>query len=157
TPAKIGLQLGHAGRKGSTQRLWEGPDRPLLTGGWPILAPSPIPYAEDSPVPREMTAEDMAKVSADFVRSAEMAEAAGFDLLELHFAPGSLLGPFLSPLTNRRRDRFGGDVAARAAFPLEIFERVRAVWPAKKPMSVRISASDWAEGGISLQDVLFVA
>lgn len=146
--SKIGMQLGHAGRKGSTQQPWLGEDVYLdAESGWPIVAPSPIPWTEEDPVPREMTRDDMDKVVEDHVRSAKWAADAGFDHLELHFAHGYLLAEFLSPLTNRRTDAYGGSVGNRLRFPLEIFDAVRAVWPEQKPMSVRISAVDWAQGG----------
>jgi anthraniloyl-CoA monooxygenase len=155
--ARIGMQLGHAGRKGSTMRLWEKPDQPLAEGNWPLLAPSPIPYLPHSQVPREMTTADMTGVREDFVRAAGMAEAAGFDLLELHFAHGYLLASFISPLTNRRKDQYGGLLENRMRFPLEIFDAVRAAWPAHKPVSVRISAVDWAPGGMEPEDAVAVA
>ncbi|HEU5041254.1 MAG TPA: FAD-dependent monooxygenase, partial [Gemmatimonadales bacterium] len=145
--AKIGIQLGHAGRKGSTRLLWEGEDEPLPEGNWPLIAPSPIPYLPHSQTPREMTRADMDRVAEQFVAAARMAEAAGFDLLELHLAHGYLLASFISPLTNRRTDEYGGPLANRMRYPLEIVSRVRAAWPAAKPLSVRISATDWAPGG----------
>jgi anthraniloyl-CoA monooxygenase len=151
------MQLGHAGRKGSTQRLWEHPDEPLPEGNWPLIAPSAIPYLPHSQLPRAMTEEDMRSVRGDFVRAAEMADQAGFDLLELHFAHGYLIASFISPLTNRRTDRYGGSLENRMRFPLEIFDAVREVWPARKPMSVRISAVDWAPGGMEPQDAVAVA
>jgi anthraniloyl-CoA monooxygenase len=155
--AKIGIQLGHAGRKGSTRVLWEGEDEPLPEGNWPLIAPSPIPYLPHSQTPREMTREDMDEVAADFVRAARMADAAGFDLVELHLAHGYLLASFISPLTNRRTDAYGGALANRLRFPLEIVTRVRAEWPAAKPLSVRISAVDWAPGGMEAHDAVEVA
>jgi anthraniloyl-CoA monooxygenase len=157
TPAKIGMQLGHAGRKGSTKRLWEGDNQPLDRDNWPLYAPSPLPYFPHSQVPREMDRADMTRVTEDFVRAAVRAAAAGFDLLELHMAHGYLLASFLSPLTNRRRDAYGRDAAGRMRWPLEVFEAVRAAWPAERPMSVRISATDWADGGIADEDVLAFA
>lgn len=155
--AKVGLQLGHAGRKGATKLMWHGMDRPLEVGGWPLMAASAIPYYADSTVPKAMDRRDMDQVIADFVRSTEMAVEAGFDWLELHMAHGYLLASFISPLTNRREDEYGGTVNARMRFPLEVFDAIRAVWPADRPMSVRISANDWAEGGISQDEVLQVA
>jgi anthraniloyl-CoA monooxygenase len=155
--ARIGLQLAHAGRKGSTLRLWEGADQPLPEGGWPLIAPSALPYQPNSPVPREMNRADMDQVRDDFVRAAQMAEEAGFDLLEIHFAHGYLLGTFLSPLTNRRSDEYGGSLHNRLAFPLEVFGAVRRVWPAHKPISVRISATDWAPGGTTVEDAVEIA
>ena len=155
SPAKICLQLGHAGRKGSTQLGWEKMDHPLPAGNWPVFAPSPIPYYEGiSQRPIEMTRADMDEVRAEFVRAAEFGRQAGFDMLELHMAHGYLLASFLSPLTNHRRDPYGGGIANRLRFPLEVLEAVRAVWPADKPLSVRISATDWAAGGLSPEDML---
>ncbi len=156
TSARIGLQLGHAGRKGATKRLWDGPDEPLEDGAWPLLSASAIPYLPNSQTPKPMTEDDMRRVVADHVRAAEMAERAGFDLLELHCAHGYLLSSFLSPLTNQRTDAYGGAVQARLKFPLQVFEAVRKAWPAHKPMSVRISASDWAPGGISPEDAVVI-
>ena len=150
--AKIGIQLGHAGRKGSTRLAWEGIDEPLETGGWPIIAPSPLPYLPHSQVPREMDRADMDQVMSQFVRAAQYANSAGFDLLELHFAHGYLLASFISPLTNRRTDEYGGSLQDRLRFPLEVFDAVRKVWPSHKPMSVRISAVDWHEGGTRIED-----
>jgi anthraniloyl-CoA monooxygenase len=155
--AKIGIQLAHAGRKGSTRVLWEGEDEPLPEGNWPLIAPSPIPYRPHNQTPREMTRGDMDHVAADFVRASRMADAAGFDLLELHLAHGYLLASFISPLTNRRTDEYGGSLANRMRYPLEIVTRVRAEWPQAKPLSVRISAVDWAPGGIEAHDAVEVA
>ena len=143
----IGAQIGHSGRKGSTKLMWEGIDEPLPEGNWPVMGPSPIPYSVANQVPREMTRDDMDAVLAQFVRSTEGAMAAGFDLLELHCAHGYLLSSFLSPLTNQRQDEYGGSLEARARYPLEVFDACRAVWPAEKPMSVRLSATDWVDGG----------
>jgi anthraniloyl-CoA monooxygenase len=157
TDAAIGIQLSHAGRKGSTCVLWEGEDQPLPAGNWPLIAPSAIPYLAQSQVPREMTRADMDQVAEDFVRATGMAEAAGFDLLELHLAHGYLLASFISPLTNRRTDEYGGPLVSRMRYPLEIISRVRAAWPAAKPLSVRISAVDWAPGGTEAHDSVEVA
>ncbi len=157
SPAKIGIQLSHAGRKGSTRLLWEGADQPLPEGNWPIVAPSPIPYDAGNQVPREMNRGDMDRVRDDFVRAAERAEEAGFDLIELHFAHGYLLASFISPLTNRRTDQYGGPLEHRLRYPLEVFDAVRAVWPQGKPLSVRISAVDWAPGGMEPGDAVAVA
>ncbi len=157
TSAKIGLQLGHAGRKGSTKLMWEGDTDPLDSGNWPLLAPSPLPYRPDSQVPREMSRDDIDSVVAQHVSATERGALAGFDLLELHFAHGYLASSFLSPLSNRRTDEYGGDLAARARFPLEIFDAVRAAWPADRPMSVRISATDWAPGGFTGDDAVAFA
>jgi anthraniloyl-CoA monooxygenase len=155
--AAIGLQLAHAGRKGSTRRLWEGIDEPLPEGNWPLVSASPLPYLPHSQTPREMDRRDMDGVRDDFARATRMAQAAGFDLLELHFAHGYLLGSFISPLTNRRRDAYGGALANRLRFPLEVFEAVRAAWPAASPISVRISATDWKAGGLEPLEAVQVA
>jgi anthraniloyl-CoA monooxygenase len=156
--AKIALQLGHAGRKGSTKVPAEGVDVPLERGGWPLFSASPIPLIEGvSPVPAEMTRADMDRILADFVAAAERGARAGFDMLELHCAHGYLLASFLSPLTNTRRDGYGGSAANRARYPVEVFLALREVWPAGKPMSVRLSCSDWTEGGLSLEDLKVIA
>ncbi len=148
TPAKIGLQLGHAGAKGATKTMWDGIDQPLESGAWPLIAASDTQYLDGiSQTAREMTRDDMRRVTEEFVQATHRAVAAGFDWLELHCAHGYLLSSFLSPLTNRRTDEYGGDLAGRAKFPLEVFAAVRAVWPADLPISVRISAHDWATGG----------
>jgi anthraniloyl-CoA monooxygenase len=157
TPARIALQLAHAGRKGSTRRLWEGGDEPLPDGNWPLISASPIPYLAHSQVPREMDRRDMDLVREQFVRAAEMAEAAGFDMLELHMAHGYLLASFISPLTNVRTDAYGGSLENRMRYPLEVFDAVRAAWPADKPISVKISATDWAPGGTTAEDAVRVA
>jgi anthraniloyl-CoA monooxygenase len=155
--AKFCLQLGHAGRKGASKLMWEGMDRPLEEGAWPIISASPLPYYPESQVPREMTRADMDRVKADFVAAAERGLRAGFDMLELHCAHGYLLASFLSPLTNRRRDDYGGSLENRLRYPLEVFAALREVWPADKPMSVRISATDWKEGGISGADSVAIS
>jgi anthraniloyl-CoA monooxygenase len=155
--AKFCLQLGHAGRKGATKLMWEGMDRPLEAGGWDTLSASPIPYFPDSRVPREMDRAAMDRVKSEFVAAAERGEACGFDMLELHCAHGYLLASFISPLTNQRNDEYGGALANRLRYPLELFEAMRAAWPAHKPMSVRISATDWAEGGITGDDAVAIA
>jgi anthraniloyl-CoA monooxygenase len=155
--AKICLQLGHAGRKGATRLMWEGMDRPLEQGGWEVLSASPIPYFSDSQVPREMDRSAMDAVRTAFVAAAERGERCGFDMLELHCAHGYLLASFISPLTNKRTDNYGGSLTNRLRFPIEVFEALRATWPAHKPMSVRISATDWAEGGITGDDAVKVA
>ena len=155
--AKFALQLGHAGRKGATRLMWEGMDRPLEEGGWEVVAASPIPYFPDSQMPREMDRAAMDAVKAAFVAAAERGERCGFDMLELHCAHGYLLAGFISPLTNKRRDAYGGSLENRLRFPREVFEALRSVWPAHKPMSVRISATDWAEGGITGDDAVLVA
>jgi anthraniloyl-CoA monooxygenase len=157
TPAKIAVQLGHAGRKGSTQRLWEGDSEPLPDGNWPLVAPSALPYFPHSQVPRAMDPAEMEQVIAEHVRATRLAIEAGFDLLEIHMAHGYLLASFISPLTNRRSDAYGGSLANRMRFPLEVFDAVRAVWPKERPMSVRISAVDWLPGGHEPADAVAVA
>ncbi|MBM5810687.1 MAG: bifunctional salicylyl-CoA 5-hydroxylase/oxidoreductase [Gammaproteobacteria bacterium] len=158
SPAKICVQLGHAGRKGSTQRGWEQADHPLPAGNWPTLAPSPLPWLDGiSAAPRAMDRADLDAVLAQFVHSTRLAAAAGFDLLELHMAHGYLLASFLSPLTNRRRDEYGGDVHGRLRFPLEVLAAVRAAWPQERPLSVRVSACDWADGGLTPAELLTIA
>jgi anthraniloyl-CoA monooxygenase len=133
-------------------------DYPLRADNWPLLAPSALPYLSGiSQTPRAMTRADMDAVRDEFVRSARFALDADFDMLELHLAHGYLLGSFLSPLTNRRQDRYGGDATARLRYPLEVFSAVRAVWPRQRPLSARISACDWAEGGLSEEDLLAIA
>ena len=155
--AKIALQLGHAGRKGASKLMWEGMDRPLPEGAWPIMSASPLPYYPESQVPREMTRVDMDAVTADFVAAAKRGLRAGFDMLELHSAHGYLLASFLSPLTNQRTDAYGGSLENRLRFPLEVFRALRAAWPQEKPMSVRISATDWKAGGITGDDAVEIA
>src|SRR5436305_437917 len=155
--AKFCLQLGHAGRKGATKLMWEGIDQPLPEGAWPIISASPIPYYPHSQVPREMTRADMDKVIADFVQAAERGHRAGFDMLELHCAHGYLLASFISPLTNKRTDEYGGALENRLRFPLEVFRALRQAWPDEKPMSVRISATDWEDGGLTSDDAVAVA
>jgi anthraniloyl-CoA monooxygenase len=145
--AGVGAQIGHSGRKGSTKLMWEGMDQPLDEDGWELLAPSPLPYFDDSPVPREATRANMHAIRDQFVTATERALAAGFDLLEVHMAHGYLLSSYLSPLTNLRTDEYGGELAARARYPLEVFDACRAAWPQERPMSVRISATDWVPGG----------
>lgn len=147
TRAKIGLQLAHAGRKGSTKLSWDGMDEPLPFGNWPLISASGIPWAPENQVPREMNRSDMVQVLKDFVRAAEMAIQAGFDILELHMAHGYLLSSFISPLTNQRRDEYGGSLSNRMRYPLEVFDAVRDRWPGDKPISIRISATDWVAGG----------
>ena len=158
TPAKIAMQLGHAGRKGSTKTLWEGDSEPVDTGAWELVSASPIPYFPDrSQTPREMTRADMDEVIADYVRATEYSVEAGFDLLEVHMAHGYLLASFISPLTNEREDECGGGLDGRMRFPLEVFDACRAAWPQERPMSVRVSAVDWAPGGMEPQDTVEVA
>jgi anthraniloyl-CoA monooxygenase len=157
TPAKIGIQLGHSGRKGSTKLMWEGMDEPLESGNWDLVAPSPLPYLAASQIPREMARADMDQVREQFVAATRMAVRAGFDLLELHCAHGYLLASFISPLTNVRRDEYGGSLKNRLRYPLEVFDAIRAEWPAAKPMTVRVSAVDWYEGGLSAEDSVELA
>ena len=158
TPAKIGLQLGHAGAKGATKTMWDGIDQPLESGAWPLIAASETQYLDGvSQTAREMTRDDMRRVAEEFVQATHRAVAAGFDWLELHFAHGYLLSGFLSPLTNHRTDAYGGDLAGRAKFPLEVFAAVRSVWPADLPISVRISAHDWTTGGNTDNEAVAIA
>jgi anthraniloyl-CoA monooxygenase len=158
TDAAIGLQLGHSGRKGSTKLMWEGIDQPLEAGNWPVVAPSPLPYQPGvNQVPRELTRAELDTITAEFVDCARRGAAAGFDLLELHCAHGYLLSSFLSPLTNQRTDEYGGSLANRLRYPLEVFRAIRAGWPAGKPVTVRISATDWVEGGIDVEDAVEIA
>ncbi len=157
TPARIALQIAHAGRKGSTRRLWEGIDEPLPEGNWPLISASPLPYFPHSQVPRAMDHADMDLVREQFTRAARMADEAGFDMLEIHMAHGYLLASFISPLTNVRDDAYGGPLANRLRYPLEVFDAVRAAWPAAKPISVKISATDWADGGLESDDAVEVA
>ena len=152
SPARIALQLAHAGRKGSTRRLWEGIDEPLAEGNWPLISASAIPYFPHSQIPKAMDRADMERVQADFVKAASMAEAAGFDMLELHMAHGYLLASFVSPLTNTRTDAYGGTLDNRLRYPLAVFDAVRAVWPAARPISVKISATDLADGGVTPEE-----
>ncbi len=153
--AKLCLQIGHSGRKGSTQLGWERMDHPLESGNWPIVSASPVPFYEGvSQVPREMKKADMEKIQNDFVRSTGLASEAGFDMLELHMAHGYLLASFISPLTNRRSDEYGGSIENRMRFPLAVFESCRKKFPKQKPMSVRISAADWVPGGLAGEDLV---
>lgn len=153
----IGVQLGHSGRKGSTRPMWEGMDEPLPDGNWPVVAASPLPYKPGSQTPRELGRAQLTDLRHQFAAAAGRAARAGFDLLELHCAHGYLLSGFLSPLTNRRTDAYGGSPARRLRFPLEVFDAVRAVWPEERPMTVRISATDWAEGGTTAEDAVEIA
>ena len=157
TFAKMGIQVGHAGRKGSTKVMWEGIDQPLDEGNWPIMAPSAIPYLAHSQVPAEMTRADMDMVRDQFVETTKRAARAGFDVLELHCAHGYLLSSFLTPISNQRTDEYGGSLENRLRYPLEVFDAVRAAWPQDRPMFVRISASDWVPDGITFDDILDIA
>ena len=154
---KFALQLGHAGRKGATRLIWDGMDRPLSTGAWPLVAASPIPYCPDSQVPRELDRAGMDEVIAHHVAATQHGLEAEFDMLELHMAHGYLLATFLSPLTNVRNDEYGGDLARRARFPLEVLRAMRAAWPKRKPLSVRISAVDWQDGGQSEEESVLLS
>ncbi|MGV9558504.1 bifunctional salicylyl-CoA 5-hydroxylase/oxidoreductase [Streptomyces sp. NPDC003522] len=153
----IGVQLGHSGRKGSTRPMWEGMDEPLPDGNWPLVAASPLPYKRGSQLPRELGRAQLTDLRHQFAAAAGRAARAGFDLLELHCAHGYLLSGFLSPLTNRRTDAYGGSPERRLRFPLEVFDAVRAVWPEERPMTVRISATDWADGGTTAEDAVGIA
>ncbi len=157
TPAKIAIQLGHAGRRGATQARTVGLDRALRQGSWPLIAPSPLPYTLHGQVPREMNHSDMESVCNDFVRAAHMALEAGFDLLQLNVAHGYLLASFLSPLTNLRCDPYGGILEGRMRYPLEVFDAVRAAWPEHKPLSVALSVSDCIKGGFGVEDAIIFA
>ncbi|MBO6758444.1 MAG: bifunctional salicylyl-CoA 5-hydroxylase/oxidoreductase [Roseibium sp.] len=157
TDAKICCQIGHSGRKGSTNIGWEGMDTPLATGNWELISASAIPWSGTNAVPRAMTRADMDAITAEFVAAAEMAERARFDMIELHAAHGYLISSFISPVSNTRADEYGGSLNNRMRYPLEVFQAMRAVWPAEKPMSVRISANDWVgEDGITPEDAVEV-
>lgn len=154
----LGVQLGHSGRKGSTRLMWEGIDQPLPDGNWPLVAASPLPYRPGvNQTPQALDRAGLTAVREEFTAAARRAARAGFDLLELHCAHGYLLSGFLSPLTNHRTDAYGGDLAGRLRYPLEVFDAVREVWPADRPMTVRISATDWAEGGTTADDAVEIA
>ncbi|MDO5740031.1 MAG: bifunctional salicylyl-CoA 5-hydroxylase/oxidoreductase [Ornithinimicrobium sp.] len=160
--AKIGIQVGHSGRKGSTKLMWEGIDQPLEEDNWEVVAPSPLAYLDGvNQVPRELTLEDLEQITQDFVDSARRGAEAGFDVLELHCAHGYLLSSFISPVTNHRTDEYGGGdgagLAGRLRYPLEVFAAMRAVWPQERPMTVRISATDWVDGGIDVEDAVQIA
>jgi len=158
TPARIGIQLGHAGRKAATKKLWEGDNEPLESGAWPVLSASPLPYFPGrSQTPIEMTRAHMDEARDEYVNATRLALEAGFDLLEIHMAHGYLLASFISPLTNRRADEYGGSLENRMRFPLEIFDACRAAWPAERPMSARVSAVDWMPGGMEPDDAVEVA
>lgn len=158
TPAKVALQLGHAGRKGSTNVPALGENKPMREGNWPIYSASPLPYYDSlSAVPHELDRNTMDEICENFVAAARRGARAGFDMFELHCAHGYLLASFLSPLTNRRSDRYGGEVHNRVRYPMEVFAAIREVWPADKPMSVRLSCCDWAEGGLTLEDAAEIA
>ena len=154
---KIGMQLGHAGRKGATRLMWEGDNRPLERGAWPIMSASAIPWKPENQVPKEMTRKDMDLVRSEFARATERALESGFDLVEVHLAHGYLLASFISPLTNRRTDEYGGSLANRMRFPLEVLGAVRAAWPAEKPLTARVSATDWHPDGLTGAESVEVA
>ncbi len=155
--ARICLQLGHSGRKGSTQLPWEGTDVPLSSESWERIGPSPITYGPSLPPPREMTRAEMRRVCDEFVQSTRMGEEAGFDMIELHCAHGYLLSSFLTPVSNRRTDDYGGTLENRLRFPLEVFVAMRKAWPAEKPMSVRVSATDWVDDGVTPEESVAIA
>ena len=158
TDAKICMQIGHAGAKGSTQVGWEETDAPLESGNWDILSPSGVAWSKDNATPKTMTRADMDRVRDEFVQAAEMAERAGFDMIELHMAHGYLLSSFITPLTNRRDDEYGGSLENRMRWPLEVYHAVREAWPKHKPVSVRISANDWVGAdGVTPQDAVDIA
>ncbi len=155
--AKIGIQLAHAGRKGSVPVAWERSARGLGDRAWEIIAPSAIRFSDDSPMPREMTVDDIAAITDCFAKSAAWSAEAGFDMIELHMGHGYLLSSFMSPLANKRTDRYGGSLEARMQFPLEVFRAVRAAWPEDRPISARISAIDWEDGGNTIEDGIEMA
>ena len=158
SPAKICMQIGHSGRKGSTQLGWEEMDAPLPDGNWEVMSASPLPWSPQNPVPREMTRADMDRVTAEFAASTEMAARAGFDMVELHAAHGYLISAFISPKSNIRTDEYGGSLENRMRYPLEVFRAMRAAWPEAKPMSVRISANDWVgDEGVTPADAVEIA
>jgi anthraniloyl-CoA monooxygenase len=157
TRAKIAMQLGHAGPKGSTKLEWEGANEPLEEGNWPVIGPSPVPYSSKNQVPRPMDRSDMDRVVGEFERATRMANEAGFDLLEIHAAHGYLLSAFLTPLSNHRTDEYGGSLENRLRFPREVVAACRAAWPKAKPLSVRISATDWVEGGVDGDEAVEIA
>jgi anthraniloyl-CoA monooxygenase len=155
--AKIGLQIGHSGRKGSTKLMWEGIDEPLESGNWQTVAPSSLAYGPRNQVPAELNRAGMDAIRDEFVAAAQRGAKAGFDLLEVHAAHGYLLSSFLSPVSNRREDEYGGSLENRLRFPLEVFDAVRAVWPADRPVTVRISAVDWLPDGNTADDAVEIA
>jgi anthraniloyl-CoA monooxygenase len=158
TPAKICMQIGHSGRKGSVQVPWEDDEMPLDHGGWEVIGPSPVPWSASHPVPRAMTRADMDRVRDEFVRATEMAARAGFDMIELHAAHGYLISSFISPKSNIRDDAYGGSLENRMRWPLEVFAAMRAAWGAEKPMSVRISATDWVgDAGVTPAEAVRIA
>jgi len=158
TRAKICIQIGHSGRKGSTQLGWQDADRPLAQGNWPLISASAIPWQDGNAVPKAMDRADMDMVRDQFVAATQMAARAGFDMVELHAAHGYLISSFISPLSNRREDEYGGSLENRMRYPLEVFAAMRAAWPAEKPMSVRISANDWVgDEGVTPEEAVEIA
>ncbi|RNF36002.1 bifunctional salicylyl-CoA 5-hydroxylase/oxidoreductase [Paracoccus methylarcula] len=158
TDAKICCQIGHSGRKGSTNIGWEGMDKSLKDGNWPVISASPIPWSPENAVPQEMTRAQMTEVTDQFVTATRMAERAGFDMIELHAAHGYLVSGFISPVSNQRGDEYGGSLENRMRWPLEVLRAMRAAWPGNKPMSVRISANDWiGEDGVTPQEAVEIA
>ena len=157
TGAKIGIQLGHAGRKGAQARTPEGRNRCMEDDGWPLIAPSAIVFSDGDQVPKAMDQDDIDGLRTEFVRAAEMADQAGFDMIELHYGHGYLLSSFISPLSNQRNDNYGGPLENRMRLPLEILGDVRKVWPDDKPISARISAIDWVDGGTTMEDAVEIA
>ena len=157
SPAKVCFQVGHSGRKGSTQKMWQAMDEPLQHGNWPLIAPSPIPWQAGSQVPREMTRADMDRGREEFVRATVMAAEAHFDMIELHAAHGYLLSSFLTPVSNQRSDEYGGSLDNRLRYPLEVLRAMRAAWPNDRPISVRISATDWRPDGIGEEETIAIA
>jgi anthraniloyl-CoA monooxygenase len=157
SPAKVCLQLGHSGRKGSTKLGLEGTDIPMDEGNWEVIAPSALAHRPTMQVPRAMTRADMDAVREQFVQATRMAIACGFDMIELHCAHGYLLSSFITPLANRRTDAYGGSLENRVRYPVEVFRAMREVWPEERPMSVRISATDWVEGGVTGEEAVQIA
>ena len=158
TEAKICCQIGHSGRKGSTNIGWEGMDKPLADGNWDLVSASKIPWSDENTIPHEATRVEMDRIRDQFVAAAEMANRAGFDMIELHAAHGYLISSFISPVSNTRRDNYGGNLENRLRYPLEVFRAMRAAWPKDKPMSVRISANDWVgEAGVTPHEALEIA
>ncbi|MFG6543109.1 bifunctional salicylyl-CoA 5-hydroxylase/oxidoreductase, partial [Sulfitobacter sp. M22298] len=158
TEAKICCQIGHSGRKGSTQLGWEEMDAPLKAGNWDIISASPIPWSENNAVPRAATREDMGQIRDEFVEATRMAHRANFDMVELHAAHGYLISSFISPLSNQREDEYGGSLENRMRYPLEVFRAMRDAWPEGKPMAVRISANDWVEeDGVTPEEAVEIA
>jgi anthraniloyl-CoA monooxygenase len=157
SPAKFALQLGHSGPKGATKLEWEGANEPLPSGAWPIMAPSAVPWAPRNQIPRAMTRADMDRVKSEFVRATEWAVECGFDMIELHAAHGYLLSAFLTPVSNKRTDEYGGTLEKRLRYPLEVFAAMRAAWPKERPMSVRISATDWTPDGLTAEESVAIS